>query len=45
VAITDTIDNSIAELIEQLVDADSDEAARIRSRIAELESMKEQYAT
>ena len=44
-AITDTIDKSIEELIGQLVHADASESLRIRSRISELEVLKEQYTT
>ena len=42
---TEKIANTIDELIGQLADADSREAARIRSRIAELENLKKDNAT
>jgi hypothetical protein len=45
VAITTKIDQSIEELIGQLVHADANEALRIRARIAELEEMKDEYTT
>lgn len=44
-AITDTIEKSIAELIARLPNADTLESARIRTRITELEALKEQHTT
>lgn len=44
-AITDTIDQSIEELIGMLPTANAEESARIRSRIKELEVMKDEYTT
>jgi hypothetical protein len=45
VTVTDSIEQSISELIAQLPGADDMESARIRTRIDELEKLKEQYAT
>jgi hypothetical protein len=44
-AITNSIEQSIAELINKLAKADRKESARIHARIDELEKLKEQYAT
>lgn len=44
-AIKETIDNKIEELIEKLADANATEAARIHTRIDELKSLKKEHAT
>lgn len=44
-AITDTIEQSIAELIGRLPQADALESARIHTRIEELEELKKEYGT
>ena len=44
-SITDTIEKSIAELIARLPNADTLESARIHTRIAELEALKDNATT